>query len=92
MLFDELAIASIDDLEEAIADGRLADLPGFGAKTVENISAGIERYRSLSERILLADALPLAEKLAEELRSLPGVSDAACARQHPAHEGDGGRH
>ncbi|MDO8847520.1 MAG: DNA polymerase/3'-5' exonuclease PolX [Coriobacteriia bacterium] len=79
VLFDELAIASIDDLEEAIAERRLAELPGFGAKTVENISAGIERYRSLSERILLANALPLAEKLAEELRALPGVSDAACA-------------
>ncbi|MGB4442134.1 MAG: DNA polymerase/3'-5' exonuclease PolX [Coriobacteriia bacterium] len=73
VLFDELAIASIDDLEEAIAEGRLAGLPGFGEKTIENIVRGIDRYRSLSERILLADALPLAEKLADELRTLPGV-------------------
>lgn len=73
VLFDELAIASIDDLEEAIAEGRLAGLPGFGEKTVENIARGIDRYRSHSERILLADALPLAEKLADELRALPGV-------------------
>lgn len=73
VLFDELAIASIDDLEEAIAEGRLARLPGFGDRTVENIARGIERYRSLSDRILLADALPLAEKLADELRMLPGV-------------------
>ena len=79
VLFDELAIATIDDLEEALAGGRLGGLPGFGAKTIENIAGGIERYRSLSERILLADALPLAEKLAEELRALPGVVDATCA-------------
>ncbi len=79
VLFDELAIATIDDLEEALAGGRLAGLPGFGAKTIENIAEGIERYRSLSERILLADALPLAEKLAEELRALPGVVDATYA-------------
>ena len=79
VLFDELAIATIDDLEEAIAEGHLAGLPGFGAKTIENIAEGIERYLSLSERILLADALPLAEKLAEELRALPGVTDATCA-------------
>jgi DNA polymerase (family 10) len=79
VLFDELAIASIDDLEEAIAEGRLVDLPGFGARTIENITEGIERYRTLSERILLADALPLAEKLAEELRALPGVTDATYA-------------
>ncbi|MBN1193490.1 MAG: DNA polymerase/3'-5' exonuclease PolX [Coriobacteriia bacterium] len=76
VLFDELAIASIEDLEEAIAEGRLTGLPGFGVKTVENISEGIDRYRTLSARILLADALPLAEKLAEELRTLPGVVEA----------------
>ena len=79
VLFDELAVASIDDLEEAIAEGRLAGLPGFGAKTVENIAEGIERYRTISERILLADALPLAEKLAEELRALRGVAEATYA-------------
>lgn len=78
-LYDEIGIASIDDLEEAIVEGRLAGLPGFADKTVENISAGIERYRSLSERILLADALPLAEKLVAGLKALPGVEDAACA-------------
>lgn len=78
-LFDELAVTSIDDLEEAIAEGRLAGLAGFGDKTVENITAGIERYRTLSARILLADALPLAEKLAAELRALPGVTDATYA-------------
>ena len=79
LLFDELAIASIDDLEEAIAEGRLATLPGLGARTIENLAEGIERYRSLSERILLADALPLAEKLADELRAIPDVVDASCA-------------
>lgn len=79
LLFDELAIASVDDLEEALAEGRLAGLPGFGDKTIENIAAGVRRYRTLSERILLADALPLAEKLAEELRALPGVADATYA-------------
>lgn len=79
VLFDELAIATIDDLEEAIAEGRLAGLAGFGDKTIENIRTGIERYRTLSARILLADALPLAEKLVDELRALPDVVDAASA-------------
>ncbi len=78
-LFDELAIASIDDLEEAIAEGRLAGLSGFGEKTVANIADGIVRYRTLSQRILLADALPLADRLAAELRALPGVVAAGCA-------------
>lgn len=78
-LYEELGVTSIDDLEEAIAEGRLAGLPGFGDKTVENISAGIDRYLTMSERILLADALPLAEKLVEELKAIPGVRDAGYA-------------
>ena len=78
-LFDELGIATIDDLEEAIAEGRLAGLPGFGEKTVENITAGIERVRTMSARILLADALPLAEKLVADLEALPGVEAVSMA-------------
>jgi DNA polymerase (family 10) len=78
-LYDELGVTSIDDLEEAIAEGRLNGLPGFGDKTIENISAGIDRYRTISERILLADALPLAEMLVDELRAIPGVRDAGYA-------------
>lgn len=78
-LYDDLAITSIDDLEEAIAEGRLTGLPGFGAKTVENITDGIARYRSLTSRILLANALPLAERLADDLRAVSGVIEAAVA-------------
>ncbi|MDO8880831.1 MAG: DNA polymerase/3'-5' exonuclease PolX [Coriobacteriia bacterium] len=78
-LYDELAIASIDDLEGAIAEGRLAGMAGFGPKTVENLAEGIARYRTLASRILLADALPLAERLADDLRALPGVIEAAFA-------------
>lgn len=79
VLYDALAIGSVDDLEEAIAEGRLAGLPGFGPKTVENIAEGIARYRRLSARILLADALPLAEKLVAELSLAEGVQQVSYA-------------
>ncbi|MEI7616185.1 MAG: helix-hairpin-helix domain-containing protein, partial [Actinomycetota bacterium] len=36
-LYDNLNIASISDLETAINENRLADLPNFGKKTQENI-------------------------------------------------------
>jgi DNA polymerase (family 10) len=78
-LYDELSIASVDDLEEALAEGRLDGLAGFGPKTIENVIAGIARYRAISARILLADALPLADKLVESLRALPAVTAAECA-------------
>lgn len=79
VLYDDLAVASVDDLEEAISEGRLDGLAGFGPKTVENVLAGIERFRKMSARILLADALPLAEKLATELGAFDGVISAAYA-------------
>jgi DNA polymerase (family 10) len=78
-LYDELGVSSVEDLEEALDEGRLEGLSGFGAKTIENIAEGVRRYRELNERILLADALPLAEKLVEELEALPGVERAAYA-------------
>lgn len=73
MLYDELGIASVDDLEEALAEGRLDELPGFGAKSLDNVRAGIERYRTISARVLLADALPMAERLVTALEPLPEV-------------------
>ncbi|MBE0476935.1 MAG: DNA polymerase/3'-5' exonuclease PolX [Coriobacteriia bacterium] len=76
LLYDELQVTSVEDLEEALAAGRLEGLPGFGAKTIENVAAGIERAKAHHERILLMDALPLAERMAEELRRLPGVVHA----------------
>lgn len=78
-LYDELGIASVDDLEEALDEGRVDGLPGFGPKTIENVRAGIERYRVISARILLADALPLAERLVASLEELPFVHSASLA-------------
>lgn len=78
-LYDELGVASVDDLEEALAAGRLDGLAGFGEKTVERIAAGIERYRSMNQRILLADALPLAEKLVAALYEVGNVAEASYA-------------
>lgn len=78
-LFDEAGITSVDELEAAIAEGRLASLQGFGDKSVEGIAAGIARYRVMSDRILLADALPLADKLVSEISGLAGVTEAALA-------------
>lgn len=78
-LYTELGVASVDDLETAVAEGRLNGLTGFGAKTIEAIDAGIRRVRAFGARILLADALPLAEKLADEIAILPGVTSTSVA-------------
>jgi DNA polymerase (family 10) len=73
LLHDELGVESLDDLERVLADGSLAGLPGLGEKTASSIAAGLEHAKRHGERILLMDALPQAEAIAETLRRLPGV-------------------
>src|SRR5688500_6636408 len=41
LLHDELGIASLDDLRVAAEQGRLKDVPGFGAKAEENVMAAL---------------------------------------------------
>jgi DNA polymerase (family 10) len=72
-LHRELGIESVEALEKACREGRVAGLKGFGEKTQANILEGIERRRSYAARHLLAEALPLGEELLEKLRGHPDV-------------------
>src|ERR1044071_6373325 len=49
-LRDKLGIDTIEKLEAACREGKVAELPGFGEKTRTNICAGIERRRTYSSR------------------------------------------
>jgi DNA polymerase (family 10) len=71
-LHRELGISSVDELAEAVRDGRLGRLPGFGAKSEERIGAGIEVYRQGRERVLLDVAMPAAAAMVAELSAVPG--------------------
>ena len=82
---DELGVNTIEDLEAACKDGRVAALKGFGEKTASNICEGIARRRAYASKHLLYDALPLAESLLDALRSHPDVircSAAGSLRRH----------
>jgi DNA polymerase (family 10) len=72
-IWDELQISSVDELEAAAQAGRIASLPGFGAKTQERILAGIQEYRQHGSRILLTDAERSVEPLLAWLRESPEV-------------------
>ncbi len=85
-LHDELGIATLDDLREAVADQQVRALKGLGPKAEENIAAQLEKLgdEGPSERVLLSDALPIAERLLEVLREHPGskaVDVAGSARR-----------
>jgi len=79
LLFEKLGVATVDDLESALSDGRVASLGGFGVKTAENMAAGLEAYRRHRERTPIGVALPVAEQLLGEIGDLPDVSRAAIA-------------
>lgn len=72
-LHDKLGVASVEQLEQACKDGRVAELAGFGAKTQANICEGILRRRSYADRHLLIDAWILADPILDALRAHPDV-------------------
>ena len=71
-LHTELGIDSVDRLAEAIRQGKLADLPGFSAKSEENLLRGIELLQKAQGRVTLDVAMGLAEDLTGRLSAVPG--------------------
>ncbi len=80
-LFDEIGVASIDDLRQAIDEERIRSMKGLGPKAEENIAAQLEKLgaEGPAERVLLSDVLPIAEKLAADLRDHPASDAVAVA-------------
>ena len=67
-LHDHLQIDTIEKLEQACKEGKVAALKGFGEKTQANICDGINRRRSYASRHLLADGMYIAEPILDSLR------------------------
>jgi DNA polymerase (family 10) len=72
-LWDELQICSVEELETAAKEGRIATVAGFGAKTQEKILAGIQEHRQHTSRMLLADTERFVEPLLAYLNEIPEV-------------------
>ena len=72
-LWDAIQVASMEDLEAAIAADRLNDLPRFGRKQIEKLRKRIEEYKKTSGRFPIDDAEEAAEKLIAYLRAFPGL-------------------
>jgi DNA polymerase (family X) len=86
-LFDNLSICSISDLEKAINENKLADLPNFGKKTEENILKGIDSIKKFKEFYLFADVVNLAESIVCKLKldkNIERVSVAGSLRRKKA--------
>jgi DNA polymerase (family 10) len=72
-LWHDLDIQTLEQLARAARDGRIRALPGFGAKTQENILQAVDAHLSKARRIKLATAAQYAEPLAAWLRGARGV-------------------
>ena len=70
-LFTDYGIASLADLEAAIAAGRLAGVPRLGSKTIENWRRGILAYRGRQRRTPLPIALTIAQEAMDYVRQGP---------------------
>jgi DNA polymerase (family X) len=79
VLYTERGIDSIDELEAAIAAGRLEGLPGFGPRSGENLLRGIELIRRSAGRIRIDTAMDLATELIARLSGVPGCTRCAYA-------------
>ena len=73
LLSKELDIKSIDELEAAIAGGRVASLYRMGDKTVDNILHQIQALRRKDQRIPIGEALPVVDEISARLNRLPGL-------------------
>jgi DNA polymerase (family 10) len=78
-LSSELGITSVDQLEQAISDGRLATLFRLGDKTADNIRQQIQALRRKDQRTPIGEALPVVEEILGALHSVPGVENLTYA-------------
>jgi DNA polymerase (family 10) len=80
LLWDELGLQSVAEVEEAAHAGKLRALKGMGARSEAKILAGIEALYRRSDRIPLGTAWPVAVDLLEGLKAnCPEVLDATVA-------------
>lgn len=76
LVWNELKIGSIDELDAAARAGKLRDLPRFGQKREEKLVLAIEAWKkraSMPKRRPMAEALVAAEALVGRMREVPGV-------------------
>jgi DNA polymerase (family X) len=82
LLFEELEVASLEDLKAAAEAEKVRDVKGLGPKAEENVLASLERLGEPGEgpgRLLLSAVRPIAEELAAALREHPAANQVEVA-------------
>ncbi|HEY9714087.1 MAG TPA: helix-hairpin-helix domain-containing protein, partial [Chroococcales cyanobacterium] len=78
-LHQELGIDSIEALEQACLEHRVAAVKGFGSKTEATILKSLQSYRAQIRKTRLVDAIDAAEDLERHLSAVKSVQQAEIA-------------
>ncbi|MBV9616666.1 MAG: DNA polymerase/3'-5' exonuclease PolX [Ktedonobacteraceae bacterium] len=73
VIYDQLHVTSIAELEQACKENRLAHLPGFGKKTQDKILQGIAFLAQHADRFYYPVAEQEARQIQAALSTLPGI-------------------
>ena len=79
LIWKELGLTTLPELEKAAKAGKLHGLPGMGEKSEAQILTGIESLARRSGRLSLGQAYPLVQQIITALKKVPGVKDASPA-------------
>lgn len=78
-LYNQLGIASVEELEQACKDGSIAKLPKFGERSAEKILEGIEQYRRFAGKWLYHRALRQIEPFVDAIAKCSSVRQVEIA-------------
>lgn len=70
VLYDQLNVTNVGELEYACKENRLVNLPGFGKTTQEKILKGIEFIKRHKGEFLFGDVCHEAERIKEKLQQI----------------------
>ena len=78
-LWEALGVGTVEELEQAAAEGRIRELPGFGERSEAKILEAVRLYQESVGRRPLAAVLGLAERIEATLAKVAGVEQVAVA-------------
>ena len=73
-LYSDLGIKNLNQLTEALEDGKLQSMKGLGKKTLENISESLKFINGNRSTRLISMTFVLAEKLSEIFKNCALIS------------------
>ena len=72
-LFDELGVRTVEELADALDEGAVETLEGFGKKSAEKLRAAIEDHRKHTGRFQIHEVEQLVAGVLEHMADAPGV-------------------